>query len=169
MNIGEPSYVSLVNILEPDCDYFSVVNIAEPGQISLVNSCNLVCLSLIPLSVHNCGDRCFFLWSCVFICLCSSLPFAGPLKAFMDICGLWSSKQNHKFQVLTKMCIWQSNKSQLNSIPMFPFFSRRSPHPILTPMRWGSSSSRRWRFGRDVELHSGLEQMHFKGTSATSK
>ena len=85
-------------------------------------------------------------------------------------CGLWSFKQTY-FQFSTKVCIWQSNKSQLNSIPMFPIFSRRSPISMLTLMRWGSrrSCSRRWRFGRDVELHSGLEQMHFKGTSATSK
>ena len=149
------------------------MNIGEPDQISLVNSCNLVCLSLIPLSFHHYGDRCFSFCDRVFfyVSVLRSLLPPGPLKAFIDICGLWSFKQNY-FQVLTKMCIWQSNKSQLNSIPMFPIFSRRSPISMLTPMRWGSRSScssRRWRFGRDVELHNGLEQMHFNGTSATSK
>ena len=147
------------------------MNIGEPGQISHVNSCNLVCLSLIPLALHHYGERCFSFCDCVFfnVLFFPFLPL-GPLKAFIDICGLWSFKQNY-FQVLTKMCIWQSNKSQLNSIPMFPIFIRRSPSPMLTPMRWGSRSScsRRWRFGRDVELHNGLEQMHFNGTSATSK
>ena len=114
------------------------------------------------------GAGVFFLWSCVSLCLCSSFPFyrSGPWKR-----SLWVMVIQAKLLSIFEVCIWQSNKSQLNSIPIFPIFSRRSPSPMLTLMRWGSRSScsRRWRFGRDVELHSGLEQMHFKGTSATSK
>ena len=146
------------------------MNIGEHGQISLVNSCNLVCLSLIPLSFHHYGGRCFFVCDPVFfyVSVLLSLFTARALESVH--CGLWSFKQNY-FQFSTKVCIWQSNKSQLNSIPMFPIFSRRSPISMLTLMRWDSRNNcrRRWRFGRDVELHSGLEQMHFKGTSATSK
>ena len=45
---------------------------------------------------------------------------------------------------------------------VFPNLFQLSPNPMLTP------KARRWRFCWGVPLHSGFEQMHFRGISGTS-